>query len=188
MSGDFIIDEILSVWACDFSKANLITNRSRERFPEARFTRYDPAQVSIDNDQAVLDGGHLLLKAHDIDGIEDITPNESIYDISTDPHYNAEEKAVVFDGTFGIDTGVQLFATDEDFTVIASFQLESFGKLGLLNYSFIPVFSSMNYSDDKANCPGFDVGLILAEGTSADAKPVGGFITVRNYWEYTMKK
>lgn len=108
-----------------------------------------------------------------------------IYDISTDPHYNAEEKAVVFDGTFGIDTGVQLFATDEDFTVIASFQLESFGKLGLLNYSFIPVFSSMNYSDDKANCPGFDVGLILAEGTSADAKPVGGFITVRNYWEYT---
>ncbi len=82
-----------------------------------------------------------------------------------------------------IDTGVQLFATDEDFTVIASFQLENFGELGLLNYSFIPVFSSMNYSDDKANCPGFDVGLILAEGMSADAKPVGGFITVRNYWE-----
>lgn len=186
VSGDFIIDEILSVWACDFSKANLITNRSRERFPEARFTRYDPAQVSIDNDQAVLDGGHLLLKAHDVNaGEEDTTPNEPIYDISTDPHYDAMEKAVIFDGTFGIDTGVQLFATNKDFTIIASFQLENFGELGLLNYSFIPVFSSMNYSDDKGNCPGFDVGLILAEGMSADTKPVGGFITVRNYWEYT---
>ena len=183
--GDLVLDDMLSQWRSDFSNANLITNRSRERFPEARFTRYDPAQVSIDNDQATLDGGHLLLKAHDIDtGKEDTTPNEPIYDISTDPRYNTEEKAVVFDGTFGIDTGVKLFATNRDFTVIASFQIESFRGLDMLNFSFVPVLSSMNYSDDRSKCPGFDVGLTLQEGLTADAKPVGGFITARNSWRY----
>ena len=184
--GDFIVDEIQSVWQCDFSKANLITNRGRERFPEARFTRYDPAQAGLDNDQAVMDGGYALLKAHDVGGgEEDTTPNEPVYDISADPHYNTAENAVIFDGTFGIDTGVQLFATNKDFTIIASFQLESFRGLGMPNFSFVPVFSSMNYSDDKGKCPGFDVGLILAEGISADTKPVGGFITTRNYWGYS---
>lgn len=184
--GDFIVDEIPSVWQCDFSKANLITNRGRERFPEARFTRYDPAQAGLDNDQAVMDGGYALLKAHDVGGgEEDTTPNEPVYDISADPHYNTAENAVIFDGTFGIDTGVQLFATNKDFTIIASFQLESFRGLGMPNFSFVPVFSSMNYSDDKGKCPGFDVGLILAEGISADTKPVGGFITTRNYWGYS---
>lgn len=184
--GDFIVDEIQSVWQCDFSKANLITNRGRERFPEARFTRYDPAQAGLDNDQAVMDGGYALLKAHDVGGgEEDTTPNEPVYDISADPHYNTAENTVIFDGTFGIDTGVQLFATNKDFTIIASFQLESFRGLGMPNFSFVPVFSSMNYSDDKGKCPGFDVGLILAEGISADTKPVGGFITTRNYWGYS---
>lgn len=183
--GDFIVDEIQSVWQCDFSKANLITNRGRERFPEARFTRYDPAQAGLDNDQAVMDGGYALLKAHDVGGgEEDTTPNEPVYDISADPHYDTTENAVIFDGTFGIDTGVQLFATNRDFTVIASFQLESFRGLDMLNFSFVPVLSSMNYSDDRGKSPGFDVGLILAEGISAETKPVGGFITTRNYWGY----
>lgn len=184
--GDFIVDEIQSVWQCDFSKANLITNRGRERFPEARFTRYDPAQAGLDNDQAVMDGGYALLKAHDVGGgEEDTTPNEPVYDISADPHYNTAENAVIFDGTFGIDTGVQLFATNKDFTIIASFQLESFRGLGMPNFSFVPVLSSMNYSDDRGKSPGFDVGLILAEGISAETKPVGGFITTRNYWGYS---
>lgn len=184
--GDFIVDEIQSVWQCDFSKANLITNRGRERFPEARFTRYDPAQAGLDNDQAVMDGGYALLKAHDVGGgEEDTTPNEPVYDISADPHYNTAENAVIFDGTFGIDTGVQLFATNKDFTIIASFQLESFRGLGMPNFSFVPVLSSMNYSDDRGKSPGFDVGLILAEGISAETKPVGGFITTRNYWRYS---
>lgn len=56
---------------------------------------------------------------------------------------------------------------------------------GLLNFSFVPVLSSMNYSDDRSKCPGFDVGLTLQEGLTADAKPVGGFITVRNCWRYS---
>lgn len=185
VTGDFIIDEMLSQWACDFSKAKLITNRSRERFPEARFSVYDPAQAKLENDQASIKDGHVILKSHDLEVSSDDTKVDPVYDISTDPHYDAEKEAVIFDGTFGIDTGIQLFATKQDFTVILSFQMDNYHDDGLLNFSFIPVLSSMNYTDDYNESPGFDVGLSLEEGESDSAKPVGGFITIRNCWKFS---
>ena len=182
--GDFVIDDILSAWACDFSNANLITNQSRERFPEARFTRYDTALASIDNDQAVLDGGYVLLTAKDLDESGgDTAQDVPVYDITQDARYDAEEKAVIFDGTFGIDTGVKLFADKKDFTIIAKFRVNSYSEEGMLNFSFIPVLSAMNYTEGKNDPPGFDIGLSLENGMSEDAIATGGFINIRNCWK-----
>lgn len=119
------------------------------------------------------------------DNIEEVTP---IYDITSDQHYNAEESAVVFDGTFGIDTGVELFADSSDFTVIARFELENYHDEGLTNFNFIPVLSAMNYAEDKKKSPGFDIGLSLQGGSGGndlDAVPTGGFITIRNSWKFS---
>ena len=58
VKGDFIIDEFLSQWQSNFDNANLITNRSRDRFPETRFSFFDPSSATLDNGQAVLDGGY----------------------------------------------------------------------------------------------------------------------------------
>ena len=119
------------------------------------------------------------------DNIEEVTP---IYDITSDQHYNAEESAVVFDGTFGIDTGVELFADSSDFTVIARFELENYHDEGLINFNFIPVLSAMNYAEDKKKSPGFDIGLSLqggAGGNDLEAVPTGGFITIRNSWKFS---
>lgn len=95
---------------------------------------------------------------------------------------NRAEISIV-SGTLKVDAFKQM--GDNSFTTVYSASLSAPQKtvIRVEHTTYIPVFSSMNYSDDKANCPGFDVGLILAEGMSADAKPVGGFITVRNYWE-----
>ena len=182
--GDFIIDEILSVWMCDFSKANLITNRSRERFPEARFSFFNPGNASLDNDQAVLNEGYALLAAKDLEeSSEDTEKDVPVYDITQDAHYDAEKKAVVFDGTFGIDTGVKLFANKNDFTIIAKFRVDSYSDAGLLNFSFIPVLSAMNYTEGKDDPPGFDIGLSLEAGHGEDTIATGGFINIRNCWK-----
>lgn len=182
--GDFVIDDILSAWACDFSKANLITNNSRERFPEVRFSFFNPGDATLDNDQAVLDEKYALLTAKDLEeGSGDTEQDVPVYDIMKDNRYNTEEEAVVFDGTFGIDTGIKLFADKNDFTVIAKFRVDSYSEEGMLNFSFIPVLSAMNYTEGKNNPPGFDIGLSLEGGMSEDAIATGGFINIRNCWK-----
>lgn len=183
--GDFVIDDMLSVWACDFSKANLITNKSRERFPEVRFSFFNPGDATLDNDQAVLDKGYALLTAKDLEeNSGDTEQDVPVYDITKDARYNGEEEAVVFDGTFGIDTGVKLFADKKDFTIIAKFRVDSYSEEGMLNFSFIPVLSAMNYTEGKNDPPGFDIGLSLEGGMSEDAIATGGFINIRNCWKF----
>lgn len=113
---------------------------------------------------------------------EEPTP---MYDISTDDHYSAEDSAVTFDGSFGIDTGVQLFKDSSDWTVICKFQLDNYHDEGLKNFNFIPVLSSMNYNaENRKNSPGFDIGLFLASGSDPDVKPTGGFVNWRNSWNF----
>ena len=94
----------------------------------------------------------------------------------------------MFDGTFGIDTGVELFADSSDFTVIARFELENYHDEGLTNFNFIPILSAMNYAEDKKKSPGFDIGLSLQGGSGGndlEAVPTGGFITIRNSWKFS---
>lgn len=90
---------------------------------------------------------------------------------------------MVFDGTFGIDTGVKLFTNKNDFTIITKFRVDSYSEAGLLNFSFIPVLSAMNYAEGKSDPPGFDIGLSLQDGDSEDAIATGGFINIRNCWK-----
>lgn len=115
---------------------------------------------------------------------EEETP---IYDLSTDEHYSAEAGCVTFDGSFGIDTGVQLFKDSRDFTVICKFRLENYHDAGLTNFNFIPVLSAMNYANEdyKTKSPGFDIGLSLQQGNTLDTVPTGGFVTFRNSWKFT---
>lgn len=110
-----------------------------------------------------------------------------IYDISTDAHYNTEENSVVFDGSFGINTGIQLFKDSSDFTVICKFRLENYHDAGLMNFNFIPVLSAMNYAKEnyKTKSPGFDVGLSMQQGDALDTVTTGGFVTFRNSWKFT---
>lgn len=121
---------------------------------------------------------------------EDTNTDVPIYDISTDAHYNTEEGSVVFDGSFGIDTGIQLFKDSNDFTVISKFRLDDYHDAGLTNFNFIPVLSSMNYAKEnyKTNSPGFDVGLSMQSGEALDTVPSGGFVTFRNSWKFTGSK
>lgn len=107
-----------------------------------------------------------------------------VYDLAADAHYNTDIGAVTFDGTFGIDTGVQLFKSSDDWTVIANFRLDNYHDEGLTNFNFIPVLSSMNYTADMKKCPGFDIGLFLASGNALDAIPTGGFVNFRNSWKF----
>jgi len=115
------------------------------------------------------------------DSTEEDTP---VYDISTDTHYDADAGAVTFDGTFGIDTGVQLFKGSDDWTVIANFRLDNYHNEGLTNFNFIPVLSSMNYTADTKKSPGFDIGLSLVAGNDMANIPTGGFVNFRNCWKY----
>ncbi|WP_432628983.1 hypothetical protein [Brotaphodocola sp.] len=107
-----------------------------------------------------------------------------VYNIATDSHYSTDERAVVFDGTFGIDTGLQLFADNSDFTIICEFKFDSYHDEGLANFNFIPVLSSMNYTEDKKKSPGFDIGLFLAAGNDPETIPTGGFVNFRNSWKF----
>lgn len=190
-AGDVVLDDMLSAYKCNWDKANLITNQSRGRFPETHFSIYDPSRAILENDQAVVENGLVTLSAHDLSTSEDSTSTQNpvpIYNISTDSHYSSDEEAVVFDGTFGIDTGIELFSSSSDFTVIARFELENYHDAGLTNFNFVPVLSSMNYAEDKKKSPGFDVGLSLqggAGGNDLDAVPTGGFLTIRNSWKYS---
>lgn len=109
-----------------------------------------------------------------------------VYDIATDEHYSSEDSAVTFDGSFGIDTGVQLFKDGGDWTVISRFRLESYHDARLTNFNFIPVLSAINYtqSDDfKTKSPGFDIGLSLQDGDNMETVATGGFVTFRNSWK-----
>ena len=116
-------------------------------------------------------------------------PSDSvIYDLADDEHYDEAAGCVTFDGTFGIDTGVELFADSSDFTVTAQFELDNYHDAGLPNFSFIPVLSAMNYTEDRSFSPGFDVGLSLQQGENPEAIPRGGFVTLRNSWKYTNGK
>ncbi len=184
VKGDFIIDEFLSQWQSNFDNANLITNRSRDRFPETRFSFFDPSSATLDNGQAVLDGGYALLTAKDLEESSgDAAQDVPVYDITQDARYDTEEKAVIFDGTFGIDTGIKLFADKKDFTIIAKFRVDSYSEEGMLNFSFIPVLSTMNYTEGKSDPPGFDIGLSLQNGEREDTIATGGFINIRNCWK-----
>lgn len=110
-----------------------------------------------------------------------------VYDITTDTHYSSEDGAVTFDGSFGIDTGVKLFADSSDFTVICNFRLDDYHGAGLTNFNFIPVLSAMNYAqtdDYKTKSPGFDIGLSLQSGTDMANIPTGGFTNFRNSWKF----
>lgn len=115
---------------------------------------------------------------------EEVTP---IYDLSTDGHYSTETECVTFDGSFGIDTGVQLFKDGSDFTVICKFRLEDYHDAGLTNFNFIPVLSAMNYAKEnyKTQSPGFDVGLSMQQGDALDTVTTGGFVMFRNSWKFT---
>lgn len=132
----------------------------------------------------MLDGGYALLTAKDLEESSgDTAQDVPVYDIAQDARYDAEENAVVFDGTFGIDTGVKLFADQNDFTIIAKFRVDSYSEEGMLNFSFIPVLSAMNYTEGNNDPPGFDIGLSLQAGMSEDAIATGGFINIRNCWK-----
>lgn len=111
------------------------------------------------------------------------------YDITSNEHYDSDDKCVTFDGRFGIDTGIELFADDSDFTVLVQFELENYKEAGVKNFSFIPVLSSMNYTEDKNNTnqksPGFDLGLSMQDGESLETVATGGFVNIRNSWKFT---
>lgn len=187
VKGDFVLDEILSQWKSNFEEANLITNQSRDRFPETRFSFFDPSRASLDNDQAVLEDGYAVLSAKDMEvDTGETEPDVPIYDLTTDSHYDAAEEAVVFDGTFGIDTGIKLFENTNDFTIIVKFRVDSYHDDNMPNFSFIPVISAMKYAEDRRNCPGFDIGLSLEQGMDDDAIATGGFINIRNCWKISM--
>lgn len=115
---------------------------------------------------------------------EEETP---IYDLSADGHYSTETGCVTFDGSFGIDTGVQLFKDGSDFTVICKFRLEDYHDAGLTNFNFIPVLSAMNYAKEnyKTQSPGFDVGLSMQRGDALGTVTTGGFVMFRNSWKFT---
>ena len=184
--GDLILDEALSAWGCDFSNANFLPNNRFGRFPEARFATFDPSHASLNNDQAKIQNGYAVLTTADIgDAADDMSTGTTLYDISTDARYDAEAGALTFDGTFGIDTGVQLFADDRDFTIIGRFQLDNYHDAGLKNFAYIPVFSSMNYGSERWLCPGIDIGLSLQQGVDEDTIATGGFVNVRNSWKYS---
>ena len=123
----------------------------------------------------------MLLYGKNLAAPESPDPSASvIYDLANDERFDPDAGCVDFDGTFDIDTGVELFATAADFTVTARFQLASHHDAGLPNFSFIPVLSAMNYTEDFQNSPGFDVGLSLQQGADPDTRPAGGFVTLRN--------
>ena len=112
------------------------------------------------------------------------------YDITSNEHYDSDDKCVTFDGSLGIDTGIELFADDADFTVLVQFELEDYKEAGLTNFNFIPVLSAMNYAEDADHTtnyasPGFDLGLSLQDGESLDTVATGGFVSVRNSWKFS---
>lgn len=184
--GNLILDEALAAWGCNFSNAVFMPNNRLARFPAAHFATFDPSRAELKNDQAQVKNGYAVLTVHDVEdeGSADMSTGTTLYDISTDSRYDADTGAVTFDGTFGIDTGVKLFADDSDFTILGRFQLDNYHDEGLKNFSFIPVLSSMNYGEERWSCPGFDVGLSLQSGTQEDTIPTGGFVNVRNCWKY----
>lgn len=131
----------------------------------------------------------MLLYGKDIAEEEVIDPSDSmVYDLSADERYDTENNCVSFDGTFGIDTGIELFSNSNDFTVTVQFDISNYHDAGLPNFSFIPVLSSMNYAEDYKQSPGFDVGLSLQLGDNLDAIPKGGFIMLRNSWKFSNGK
>lgn len=136
------------------------------------------------------EAGALLYNALLASGGDSTVEPTVVYDISSDSHYDATKKCVSFDGTFGIDTGVELFADDSDFTALVQFDIDDYKEAGLTNFNFIPVLSSMNYTADadhatNQNSPGFDLGLSLQDGEKMDTVATGGFVGVRNSWKFS---
>lgn len=108
-----------------------------------------------------------------------------VYDISKDERYDQTDGYLQFDGTFGIDTGIELFKDTRDFTVLLKFRFDSFHDDGLHNYTFVPAISCMNYTDDLKKSPGFSIGLFMLNGSDPDKTSTGGFVNIRNYWSYS---
>ena len=108
-----------------------------------------------------------------------------VYDISKDKRYNQTDGYLQFDGTFGIDTGVELFKNDKDFTILLKCRFDNFHDDGLHNFTFVPAISCMNYTDDLHKSPGFSIGLLMLNGDDPNKTSTGGFINIRNYWSYS---
>lgn len=108
-----------------------------------------------------------------------------VYDIAKDARYDQTKGYLQFDGSFGIDTGIELFKDAKDFTVLLKLRFDSFHDDGLHNYTFVPAISCMNYTDDPKNSPGFNIGLFMLDGNDPDKTSTGGFVTIRNYWTYS---
>ena len=131
----------------------------------------------------------MLLYGKNVAPVAEADPSENVvYDIATDEHYDAEAGCVTFDGTFAIDTGVELFADSSDFTVAVQFRLSDYTDAGLRNFSFIPVISAMNYTEDYRNSPGIDLGLSLQLGDNPETIARGGFVMLRNSWKFSNAK
>lgn len=127
-----------------------------------------------------------LFYGHPFGEAESTETHTPIYDISTDRRYNQTDGCMEFDGTFGVDTGIELFKDDHDFTVLCKFRLDNYHDEGLKNFTFIPALSCMNYgqgADFRSKSPGFDVGLFLVAGDDPNNTPTGGFVNFRNSWK-----
>lgn len=129
----------------------------------------------------------------------DGTEGSLVYDIQNDARYDEEAGALAFDGTFAVDTGVNLFANADDFTLIAEFQFDRLTGDGgpgdggpgdgrperVPNFTYYPVLSQMDYATENGARPnGFDIGFSMQNGTAASGTARGGFLYFRNYWIY----
>lgn len=154
---------------------------------EAKYAYHGEIYDAMLYDRALSDGEISLLLFGEDRVNADGTDSSLVYDIRNEARY--ADGALAFDGTFAVDTGVNLFADEGDFTVIAEFQMDGLVGNGrperVPNFTYYPIISQMDYGTaDSARPNGFDIGFSMQNGTAASGTARGGFLYFRNYWIY----